>query len=160
MSHWHHKCESKSQILFCKYIGLETNPWWLPSDPCPYLWCTLIPNLSDWKTQSSGHQSMQIQKDPLFYRMKRMMSWGSSTRSETNGHLQVQVPTKGGGFGANYLLTRVCNVSELEKPWTQVCEWVSKVKWKRAPLWSVQPITSSLPKTWHVLMTTELCIDE
>ena len=36
-------------------------------------------------------------------------------RSEANGHLQVQVPTRGGGFGANYAPTRVCNVSEPEK---------------------------------------------
>ena len=54
-------------------------------------------------------------------------------RSETNGRLQVQVPAKGGGFGANYVLTRVCNVSGLEKPQTRVCGRVSKVKRKRAP---------------------------
>ena len=62
----------------------------------------------------------------------------------TNGHLQVQVPTKRGGYGANYLLTQVCNVSELEKPRTQVCEWVSKVKMKKGPLRSLQPITDLL----------------
>ena len=54
-------------------------------------------------------------------------------RSEANGHLQVQVPTKGGVFGANYVPTQVCNVSELEKLQTQVCKRVSKVEWKRAP---------------------------
>ena len=54
-------------------------------------------------------------------------------RSETNGCLQVQVPAKGGGFGANYVLTQVCNVSGLEKPQTQVCGRVSKVEQKRAP---------------------------
>ena len=54
-------------------------------------------------------------------------------RSETNGHLQVQVPAKGGGFGANYVLTRVCNISGLEKPQTRVCRRVSKVEQKRAP---------------------------
>ena len=31
---------------------------------------------------------------------------------------------------------------------------------EKGPLRSLQPITSSLPKTWHVLMTIELCIDE
>ena len=81
-------------------------------------------------------------------------------RSGTNGHLQVQVPTKGGGFGTNYLPTQVCNISELEKPQTRVCERVSKVKTKKGPLQSLQPITSSLPKTWHVLMTTVSYIDE
>ena len=45
----------------------------------------------------------------------------------------MQVPTKGGGFGANYVLTRVCNVSELEKPQTRVCGRVSKGERKRAP---------------------------
>ena len=74
-------------------------------------------------------------------------------RSETNGCLQVQVPTKGGGFGANYVPTQVCNISGLEKPQTQVCGRVSKVEQKKGPLQSLQPITSSLPKTWHVLMT-------
>ena len=54
-------------------------------------------------------------------------------RSEANGCLQVQVPTKGGDSGANYVLTRVCNVSELEKVRTRVCKRVSKVEWKRAP---------------------------
>ena len=54
-------------------------------------------------------------------------------RSETNGCLQVQVPAKGGGFGANYVLTRVCGVSGLEKPQTRVCGRVSKVERKRAP---------------------------
>ena len=54
-------------------------------------------------------------------------------RSETNGHLQVQVPAKGGGFGTNYVPTRVCNVSGLEKPQTRVCGRVSKVERKRAP---------------------------
>ena len=54
-------------------------------------------------------------------------------RSETNSRLQVQVPAKGGGFGANYVLTRVCNVSGLEKPQTRVCGRVSKAERKRAP---------------------------
>ena len=54
-------------------------------------------------------------------------------RSETNGRLQVQVPAKVGGFGANYVLTRVCSVSGLEKPQTRVCGRVSKAERKRAP---------------------------
>ena len=54
-------------------------------------------------------------------------------RSGTNGCLQVQVPAKGGGFGANYVLTRVRKVSGLEKPQTRVCGRVSKVEQKRAP---------------------------
>ena len=62
-------------------------------------------------------------------------------RSETNGCLQVQVPAKGGGFGANYVQTRVCNVSGLEKPQTRVCGRVSKVERKKGPLQSLQPIT-------------------
>ena len=41
---------------------------------------------------------------------------------------QVQVPAKGGGFGANYVLTRVCNISGLEKPQTRVCGQVSKAE--------------------------------
>ena len=78
-------------------------------------------------------------------------------RSETNSPLQVQVPAKGGGFGANYVLTRVCNVSRLEKPQTRVCERVSKVKQKGPP---------SEPSTYHTLPPQNLacphdkCIDE
>ena len=61
--------------------------------------------------------------------------------SETKGCLQVQVPAKGGGFGANYVPTRVCNISGLEKPQTRVCGRVSKVERKKGPLQSLQPIT-------------------
>ena len=78
-------------------------------------------------------------------------------RSETNGHLQVQVPTKGGGFGANYVLTRVCTISGLEKPLTRVCGLVSKDEQKGPP---------SEPSTYHILPPQILacphdnCIDE
>ena len=58
-------------------------------------------------------------------------------RSETNG----------GGFGANYIPTRVCNISELEKPQTRVCGRVSKVEQKRDPLQSLQPITHNTMQT-------------
>ena len=72
-------------------------------------------------------------------------------RSETNGRLQVQVPAKGGGFGANYVLTRVCNVSGLEKPQTRVCGRVSKVERKRAPFRAFNLSQIPLVKKWTAL---------
>ena len=77
-------------------------------------------------------------------------------RSETNGRPQVQVPTKGGGFGANYAPTRVCNVSGLEKPQTRVCGRVSKGERKRAPFRAFNLSHPPSHKTWHVLMTNML----
>ena len=56
----------------------------------------------------------------------------------------MQVPAKGGGFGANYVLTRVCNVSGLEKPQTRVCGRVSKAEQKKGP-----PSEPSTYHTWH-----------
>ena len=68
----------------------------------------------------------------------------------------MQVPAKGGGFGANYVLTRVCNVSGLEKPQTRVCRRVSKAERKRAPFRAFN-LSQKLKNRWgsdlHTVVT-------
>ena len=74
-------------------------------------------------------------------------------RSGANGCLRVQAPAKGGGFGTNYVLTRVCNVSGLEKPQTQVRKRVSKVEVKRAPFKAFNLLHIHRPDLlWYISM--------
>ena len=74
-------------------------------------------------------------------------------RSETNGHLQVQVPTIGGDIGANYALTReFVTFQGLKNHEPEFGSDFIRLNEKGAPYRSLQPITSSLPKTWHVLI--------
>ena len=75
-------------------------------------------------------------------------------RSETNGCRQVQVPTKGGGFGTNYVPTRVQGLKS-HKP--DFADELVRSNEKGPP---------SEPSTYHILPPQNLacphdnCIDE